>query len=512
MMFSFIFFAMASSALAREYSAEQYMAEGMKVEKQGQYFQAARYYFQALQRAPNSSQRDLAHAHISNTLIAQGLFQSASYFYLKAVSSGDDRTIRLALLGTRTLVDNVGGAIFRKYSLKYTKEDQYPVEAKDYFLYFMAQHSLQEQRPADVVRVTNDMQNTFVNWPSALFLRGTAHLMLGNEEIGINDFKVCARLAEQNRYTRTLSPHEARELRNRCLAGVARGYYQAKDYTQAELWYDQVEMQSMVWPQIQYERAWTAVARGDYNRALGRLVTYKSPGLTWFHDSEVEMLRSISFLQMCIYDDVEKESAQFMKKYSGVGQQIKTLLDDASSGSTRSLVRLFQRGVDAMNGRVWDADPLNQVMNRFVRSPYFLSLASTGNKVRRELQYLNSIGDAGRRGIGGFLREVLTWRWQTAQEQGGLFVRDRLNTEYRALLANVSTIDIVRLEMLRRGRSQIEQLTTNVNAGEDIWGAKRRGSLGRPRIRSNQYFWHFNGEFWADELGEYTFALRPECN
>jgi hypothetical protein len=105
---------------------------------------------------------------------------------------------------------------------------------------------------------------------------------------------------------------------------------------------------------------------------------------------------------------------------------------------------------------------------------------------------------------------VLSWRWQSALEVGGMFVRERLSTEYKTLLANVSTIDIVKLEMLRRSRSQVEQMM-NANTGEDVWGNKKRGSLGRPSIRDNQYFWQFNGEFWADELGDYVFALRPEC-
>jgi len=109
------------------------------------------------------------------------------------------------------------------------------------------------------------------------------------------------------------------------------------------------------------------------------------------------------------------------------------------------------------------------------------------------------------------LREVLVWRWQTAQEVGGQFVRERLATEYKSLLVNVSTIDIVKLEMLRRSRAQVEKLGDTLNVGEDEWGQKKRGSLGRPGRRSNQYFWTFNGEFWADELGDYVFALRPEC-
>lgn len=502
---------LSGQATAAEYSSESYMKEGMRFEKRAQYFQAARYYFQALQRATGDGQRGLAYAHISNALIAQQLPQSASYFFLKAISNGDDRVIRLALNGTESLVDSLGGSIFKKYVLKYTKEDQYPRKQRDYFLYFMAQDHLQGTRPNDVIRVVNDMSQEFSQYPSALFHRGTAHLMLGNIESGINDFKACARLAEQRKFSRGQNKHETRELKNKCLAGVARGYYQGKNYIEAEAWYDQVEIQSFSWPQIQYERAWTSIARGDYNRALGRLVTYKAPGLSWFHDSEVEMLRAISFLQMCIYDEVEKESAAFMQKYGKVGQSIKSMLDEGAGGSPRALVRMFQRGMDAMNNKVHSEDPVHQVMNRFVRSPYFVQLARTGDRVKKEFLHLNSLGDAGRRGLGGFLRDVLNWRWQSAQEAGGIFVRERLSTEYKALLANVATIDIVKLEMLRRSRTQVEQMSTNLNAGQDIWGNKKRGSLGRPSIRNNQYFFQFNGEFWADELGDYVFALRPEC-
>lgn len=502
---------LSAPARAANYSPESYLQEGMRMEKRGQYFLAARYYFQALQRADDDRNRAMAYAYTSNALIAQGLPQAATYFFLKALATGDDQVIRLALRGMKPLVDSVGTVIFKKYVLKYTKEDQYPADQRDYFLYFLAQDHLFSQRPYDVLRAVSDMNPEFPRWPSALFLRGTANLIVGNVQAGISDFKECAGIAESRKYTRGQSKHEANELKNRCIAGAARGYYQEKNYLDAEHWYEQVEIKSFVWPQVQYEIAWNNIARGDYNRALGRLVTYKAPGLSWFYDSEVEMLRSVSYLQMCIYDDVEKESKDFMEKYTKVGQDMKALLDESSDGSTQSLVHLFEKGTFAMNNKIHSENPMDQVMNRFVRSPYFVELAHTGEHVRREMTYLNTLGDVGKRGLGGMLREVLVWRWQMAQEVGGAFVRDRLATEYKTLLANVSTIDIVKLEMLRRSRAQVEKLGDNLNAGQDEFGAKKRGSLGRPALRDDQYFFTFNGEFWDDELGDYAFALRPEC-
>ena len=40
----------------------------------------------------------------------------------------------------------------------------------------------------------------------------------------------------------------------------------------------------------------------------------------------------------------------------------------------------------------------------------------------------------------------------------------------------------------------------------------KRGDIAYLQRSQKQYFWNFNGEFWADELGDYVFALKSECN
>ena len=76
----------------------------LRFEKRAQYYQAARYYFQALQRADNDRQKSLAYAYISNALIAQRMPQGATYFFLKALGTGDDQVIRIALRGVGILL------------------------------------------------------------------------------------------------------------------------------------------------------------------------------------------------------------------------------------------------------------------------------------------------------------------------------------------------------------------------------------------------------------------------
>jgi hypothetical protein len=40
---------------------------------------------------------------------------------------------------------------------------------------------------------------------------------------------------------------------------------------------------------------------------------------------------------------------------------------------------------------------------------------------------------------------------------------------------------------------------------------RARGDVAYLRRTDKQYFWTFNGEFWADELGDYVFSLKSEC-
>jgi hypothetical protein len=40
---------------------------------------------------------------------------------------------------------------------------------------------------------------------------------------------------------------------------------------------------------------------------------------------------------------------------------------------------------------------------------------------------------------------------------------------------------------------------------------RKRGDLENLNIKSNQEYWSFQDAFWADELGEYSFALKSKC-
>ena len=142
---------------------------------------------------------------------------------------------------------------------------------------------------------------------------------------------------------------EAEDLDARCQAGKARTYYQANQFDAADQAYDRIQKASIVWPDILFEQAWNSFARGEYNRTLGKLVSYKCPALYFVFNPEVDVLRAQSYLALCLYDDARvRSSIEFGGKYAGVGEEVKRFVGGSSE---RSGSAFFEKGWEAVAPR-----------------------------------------------------------------------------------------------------------------------------------------------------------------
>ena len=85
----------------------------------------------------------------------------------------------------------------------------------------------------------------------------------------------------------------------------------------------------------------------------------------------------------------------------------------------------------------------------------------------------------------------------------GAYVRSSLVSKYSELYSAFEGMSYIKLEVLAQRKERLYQT-------DEIEG-KKRGDVRYIERNDKQYFWTFNGEFWADELGDYVFALRSEC-
>ncbi len=62
----------------------------------------------------------------------------------------------------------------------------------------------------------------------------------------------------------------------------------------------------------------------------------------------------------------------------------------------------------------------------------------------------------------------------------------------------------VKLDILSKKRNLMYK-------NEEFANTRSRGDISNVKRSPSQHFWTFNGEFWADELGDYSFGLKNNC-
>ena len=493
-------------------SGSQYLEDSSHFYKAGEYFKAARYAFAALQQEP--SLKPSAYSWITMGLLHAGLPNAASYFFIRTLQSGNHAAIHSVLTQAQDLLVVVGADILRKYMVRHTRYEEYDSVNRGAYLFALGKEALLSGENEKAVSYLNGMDSSSPLWPFALQLRGTALAVAGRNEEAISDFKSCASKASRvasyevkGIVNNGNSAREADDLRSRCVAGEARTLYQMDRFDDADRVYDSIPKKSFVWPDILFEQAWNSFAREQYNRTLGKLVSYKSPALTFMFNSEVDVLRAQSYLALCLYNDANDAIKEFNRRYTPVGEEVKEFVER----NANNLGAFYGLGKSALRSSLYTKNGFYQLANRFVRGPYFQNLVLNERQVASEMEAIRRF-DSSQRGVShnlgqgfpGFLNEVLQWRLRSVRLLGGAFVKNSLLDYHSALIEDYEKMAFIKLEMLRLAK---DKLVYKHGSREE----RSRGNV-EPSRRDDQYKWSFNGEFWNDELGDYVFGLESECN
>ncbi len=458
----------------------------------GQYFKAARYAFAASEE--NHSLQPVAYSWITISLIHAGLYHSASYFFIRTLQTADRGTKQRVLLHTQDLLVRVGADLFRNYLIRHTTYEDYDASNRSAYLYALGKEALLHGKAEKAIGYVNGMSTHSPLWVFALQIRGTAYAILGKNEDALTDFRSCSDKA----------PEE--DLRSRCIAGEARTLYQMDRFNEADQKYEDVKKSSFVWTDTLFEQAWTSFAKDEYNRTLGRLVSYKSPLLSFVFNSEIEVLRAQAYLVLCLYSDANEVVNAFNAKYAGLGEEVKRYVEKNPS----DLQVFYSLGKTVLKSSLHTQKEFHKIVNRFVRAPYFQNQMATESSIKQELQAIHQfdltqpgVSHNSGQGLPGFLNLVLSWRQKSVQILGGAFVKNSLIDYHSTLISDFEKMAFIKLEMLSRAKHRLVY--------KEPSAAERSRGNHIPTRRDDQYYWSFNGEFWNDELGDYIFGLESEC-
>ena len=334
--------------------------------------------------------------------------------------------------------------------------------------------------------------------PVALLLEGTIFSILKKPKSSVAAFKDCIS-ESKTQMNRASSDNRLRQLainRDYCTVGIARAEFAGKDFESANSSYLDLPKDSYVWPEILFEEAWNSFYLRDYNRTLGKLVTYNAPILNFIFNPETEVLKSLTYMELCLFDDAKKVVDDFYNKYQEDTLSVKKFL--GKYGKDYKYYYLLAKST--LNGKRSGNRLLNTLMDNVLRDAAYRELVDSFNLGRDEIQKVKSMRSAKMRKVfSANLRESLLLQ----RDMIGAYVRKTLHLNMDHLDKSFEGMTYIKLEVLGRRKKQLYYSEQPFN--------RARGDVKYLKRSDKQYFWTFNGEFWADELGDYVFSLRSEC-
>lgn len=364
--------------------------------------------------------------------------------------------------------------------------------------YILAKRLLKLGEYQSALNELKGIDNDHPAYPFIAHLRGTIYGHLNNQNEAEASFKDCVKSSERMK-GKADSQTQKNQLeinRDFCLAGIARVQFARKDFAKANSNYLDISKDSFVWPQILFEEAWTSYYLKNYNRTLGKLITYKAPVFDFIFKPEVEVLKALTYLKMCLYDDAKKTVDSFYDDLLNPSRDLRSYLMRHGK-NYRHYYNLMADHEDNKNSQ---SALIDSILRSIRKDAAYIELKSALTGAVGEYNQLRKKEKSSMRA--NLIKNVKTLldEYRTIL---GAYVRAGLVSKYAELYSAFQGMSYIKLEVLAQRKERLYR--TDENQG------RKRGDIKYVERNDKQYFWTFNGEFWADELGDYVFALRSEC-
>lgn len=492
-----------ASAAMSSAGGERDLSDALMLARAGKYAEASKRLFQ-LSYSPRFRDKRMQIKYILGmTLHQMKLNQVAAFQFIGVIKEGNNRYMKQSLEKLSLAADALGDDTLLNYAISRINVDEFPRVHRDMLHYRIGEYLMRnkqyDQAALSFARVSRGT-NVYSN---AKYQEGLA-------------------LAEANQLDRALAAFEeliqnrtggaiTDKARVAAMMGKARVLYQKKAWDAAIETYREVPRDSEFWHDTVFESSWAMLRSGRFRSSLSNFQTLHSAFYEDHYLPESLLLRSIVYLYICKYDEMDKVLNLFSQIYKPVYQKIDKVVE-----LTNSPDRYFNMINDIMKmNKAGKLDPNNLpipylVAQKIVREADFQNSFQYIRKLLEEKKRINSMpgGWAGSP-VGQYAIKVLNTRIQKAKEKAGKIVRNHLLLIREELVDQIEQEGFARYEMIN-GRK--ESLKKRI-AGKELPDQQIDESNMRDYYIQNGYeYWPFRGEYWLDELGNYHYVGTQSCN
>ncbi len=267
-------------------------------------------------------------------------------------------------------------------------------------------------------------------------------------------------------------------VRNDAKKALARVLYEQGDFMDAYRLYREIEAPEYTLADVILEEAWAKFREKDYKKSMGLLVAFTAPSFQRLFKPEQYLLQTLIYMQYCHYGAAQGALGAFQDRYGDVLhciRQRENLTENPQANRILKGLPPVQR-VDAyLNELATENTTLGQLtlseaFLEYVRPIYELKTAQVER--RREKVWNREV-------------ERLKRTLFDYQEQANLLAYESGMHQYKKV--------------------------KEMYYGASLAGEGKDKEVSVPKFSRSTYF-AFEGEFWSDELDDYTFFIEDYCD
>ncbi len=290
-----------------------------------------------------------------------------------------------------------------------------------------------------------------------------------------------------------------------CMTMAPRQLYKEGKHAEALVGWGRVSKRAYKWPSLLLERAWGYYNTQDYNRTLGLLVTYKSPLLSSYSYPEAEVLTALAYFRLCLYDDALVVVDQYYNDYKPRTEALEALLKQHKDSQDYFYRLMVMTPAEREKLHPFVRQLATQVFHR----PRFALDYASLQAVQAEHKRLKVVRDglASKHPARKWMGESLK---QLAAVSTNLIGRINYHAK-KDMFTFITQVYDLSEEMFKIKLEIIARKKDLVYGQERLVADRGRGNFKQVKMSRFEEFWKFQGAFWADELGDYSFGLPSNC-
>ena len=380
------------------------------------------------------------------------------------------------------------------------KEYEYPLSAKNKMNFYFGKCFFVNKEYQKARYYFGKVSSGSSVYPKALYYRALSYAEEDQVKRSADTFKALVSLSEGITDTNRVA----------ALMGLARVLYQGGNFDDSIKIYRSIPRDTSYFYDSLLENSWNYLRSGKFRSALSNFQSLHSPFYQDRYQPESLILRAYIYLYICKYYEMEKILNFFNAIYKPLLREVNQSLKLGSSHNVYVRAALTAERNKAKGLNTSDGSDLPEVvMNRILQNGSFRSKINYLVKLKQEKDLLDSLPVEWRRDrVGRNAYYILNRRMDSVQKSAGRTVKKTLLSVRRELKRLILSEEYLRYDMLKGKRNYLKKKISQKHLDRIQIDEKMTRNY---YIQNGYEYWPFSGETWLDEIGNYHYLGKQNC-